>query len=290
MRCWACRWTLVLCILKPTTAHTQQSGGGSVSGADPQAAGAPERDASPSSFPRQVGTDFRNAFVSKENWVIVGVGAAAAWGANHYDYRIVRSRFNSEPREGEALDRFYEAGQVLGGGTVQIGGAVAAYGLGRVLSRPGLEALGRDFVRAQIVTQAFTAALKVAVGRERPDHSNHRSFPSGHASASFASAAVLHEHYGMKVGIPAYVVASYIATSRMNEDAHYLSDVVFGSALGIMGGRTVTVRIRDARVSLVPAIPCRGVGLQLIVRRVETPGSGDDPSAAGSSASTASRR
>jgi hypothetical protein len=40
--------------------------------------------------------------------------------------------------------------------------------------------------------------------------------------------------------VPAYLVASYGATSRLPADRHWLSDVVFGSAVGIISGRTVT--------------------------------------------------
>ena len=51
--------------------------------------------------------------------------------------------------------------------------------------------------------------------RERPDQSNHQSFPSGHSVSAFATAGVLQRHYGWKAGIPATVIA---ATARPREN------------------------------------------------------------------------
>ena len=95
--------------------------------------------------------------------------------------------------------------------------------------------------RPQIVTSIVTHGLKIGVGRTRPNDGR-SSFPSGHSSATFANATVLQRHFGWKVGIPAYAFATYIAASRLPSNSHYLSDVIFGAALGITaGGRTVTV-------------------------------------------------
>src|SRR4030095_8987547 len=129
-----------------------------------------------------------------------------------------------------SLDGFFETGEIVGGGIVQFGGAFVVYGTGKLLSNPGLELLGRDLVRSQVVAQSLTGVIKLAAGRDRPDGSNHYSFPSGHASATFATATVLQRHYGWKVGAPLYVVSGYVAMSRLNEGVHWLSDVVFGSS------------------------------------------------------------
>ena len=217
---------------------------------------------SPPNLARQIAIDFKNVFTTPENLLIVGVGAAVALGASHFDDDIATSRFNSELNETGALDVTFEAGETLGGAAVQVGGAVAAYGFGKLFSNPGLEALGRDLVRAQIVTQTITQVTKHAVGRERPDGSNNHSFPSGHASGTFATATVLQRHYGWKVGIPAYAVAGYVASSRLSEGKHYLSDVVFGAAVGILVGRTATVGIGDAQFAISPTFPSGGAGVQ----------------------------
>jgi hypothetical protein len=51
---------------------------------------------------------------------------------------------------------------------------------------------------------------------------------------------VLNHHYGAKVGMPAYAVASFIAASRLKRNVHYLSDVAAGAGIGYLIGRTIT--------------------------------------------------
>jgi membrane-associated phospholipid phosphatase len=212
---------------------------------------------------RQIGIDFKSVFTTRENLVTVGVGLGGALAAWPFDQDIAQSEFNSTLHEETALDQFFDPGQNLGGSLMQVGGAFATYGLGKVFHRPGVELLGRDLVRAQVVTQSLTLGVKLLVRRERPDGSNQASFPSGHASGTFATATVLQRHYGWKVGVPAYTVAGYVAASRMNEGKHYLSDVIFGAAVGIMAGRTVTLEIAKARFTVSPTLPPGGAGIQL---------------------------
>ncbi len=59
------------------------------------------------------------------------------------------------------------------------------------------------------------------------------SFPSGHSCASFAAATVLFVR-DKKFGIPALVVASLIAFSRLYNYVHFPSDVIGGILLGIL--------------------------------------------------------
>ncbi len=211
---------------------------------------------------RQIGIDFKNVFTTKENLATLGAGLGLAWGAGRFDQEIALSELNSELHPGSALDGVFEAGEALGGSAVQVGGAFVTYGLGKVFDHQGVERLGRDLVRAQVVTQSLTLGVKLLVQRERPDGSNQKSFPSGHASGAFASATVLQRHYGWKAGAPAYAVAGYVATSRLNEGKHYVSDVIFGAAVGILVGRTVTLDLAGARFAVNPMLPPGGAAVQ----------------------------
>src|SRR5262245_62653972 len=105
---------------------------------------------------------------------------------------------------------------------------------------PKASHLGMDLLRAQILTEAMVQPIKFAAGRERPDASNHQSFPSGHAAITFASATVIERHLGWRMSAMAYTIASYVAASRLHDNRHFLSDVVFGAAIGTIAGRTVT--------------------------------------------------
>ncbi|MDE6336941.1 MAG: phosphatase PAP2 family protein [Muribaculaceae bacterium] len=77
-----------------------------------------------------------------------------------------------------------------------------------------------------------TYILKYAVKEERPDHSNRHSFPSGHTGTSFATATFLQRRYGWKLGVPAYVVATYVGWGRIYAKKHHWWDVLAGAAIG----------------------------------------------------------
>jgi len=101
-----------------------------------------------------------------------------------------------------------------------------------------------------------TQTLKLGVGRERPNGNGTQSFPSGHTSHSFAIAAVTHEIFGTGAGLSAYAVAGLVAASRINDNKHYLSDVIFGAGLGTVIGRgfAYSYRQNNTALSLIPAL------------------------------------
>ena len=215
-------------------------------------------------FVRALGGDFKNLVTTKENFVILGVGLGAAWGASYFDDRVAVSGFNSELQGGGSLDAVFEMGETGGDGYVQFALAATTWGAGKLFSSSEIAEAGRDLLRAQIVAGSVTFVIKHAVGRERPDGSSTTSFPSGHTSASFATASVLQRRYGWRAGAPAYAFAAYVAGSRLNEGRHYLSDVIFGAAIGLAAGRTVTLDIARSRFALGPMlVPGGGLGVQL---------------------------
>ena len=56
-------------------------------------------------------------------------------------------------------------------------------------------------------TAATTLILKYSIKEMPPDYSNTHSFPSGHSSISFATAAFVQRRYGWAVGAPAYALS-----------------------------------------------------------------------------------
>ena len=230
--------------------------------------GRPERDEPRrSSLLRDVIGDYGRFFTTRENYLVLGLGLTSSLSLKALDEPIRDSRFNSELwfNEGTTLDHVFESGEVIGSSLIQIGGAVATYGIGSWIGTPGVAALGRDLVRVQLLTQGITQLVKYTARRTRPDGSSQASFPSGHASGTFASATVLQRHYGWKVGIPAFGVASYVAASRLAENKHFLSDVVFGAAVGLAAGRTVTFGMGSTRFELSPLAAQGGAGVQVSV-------------------------
>ena len=74
---------------------------------------------------------------------------------------------------------------------------------------------------------------------------------------TFATAAVLERHFGYRASWPMFAVAGYVAASRLTDNRHFLSDVLFGSALGMAAGWTVVGRHGREDFTLFP-VPTRG--------------------------------
>jgi membrane-associated phospholipid phosphatase len=182
-------------------------------------------------FFRNLGNDFK-ALPSKPNLIIAGVGGGLALAVHPADDNVNQHL--------QGIGGFFSAGRILGNTATQMGVSLAVYLSGRASHHKRVSHLGMDLLRAQIVDEALTEVLKVAVRRERPDGSNNHSFPSGHASVTFATATVIYRHLGYKWAVPTYLFASYVAMSRLHDNRHFLSDVVFGASVGIIAGRTVT--------------------------------------------------
>jgi membrane-associated phospholipid phosphatase len=192
---------------------------------------------------------------SPESITLLTMGAAAA-AATHPADKEVSEDF-AHPG---GLRKTFKAGTYVGGTPLQLGVAFGVYGLGRAMHHPCAAALGADLVSAGLMSQALTIGIKSIAQRDRPDGGT-MSFPSGHTAMAFASATVLQKHYGWKVGIPAYAVASYVGISRVQTDRHYASDVVFGAALGLVAGRSIT--FGSQRFNIEPNASKNGAGVAL---------------------------
>jgi hypothetical protein len=192
---------------------------------------------------------------SKSTAITLGLGGAFALAAHPADRTLTERAALSVP-----LDRALEVGESAGSGWAQGGAALTTFLVGRATGNRRVQSVGADLVQAQIVTSIMTQGLKIAVGRTRPDNGRY-SFPSGHSSGTFANATVLHRHFGWKVGLPAYGLATYVAASRLQENRHFASDVIFGAAIGIVAGRTVTVGRGRGTFTLAPVALRGGAGV-----------------------------
>jgi membrane-associated phospholipid phosphatase len=232
--------------------------------ADPPPALAQRQEQSPANPRRPVWrlfTDIASDFAhlpSRDTAAWLAAGGGLALLGHPLDGKLNRRLVGSE-----WVDEVFDPGKIIGYGAVQIGAATLTYTWGKVGRQPKVVHLGVDLLRAQIVAQTITFGMKYSIRRERPDGSSGFAFPSGHASVTFASATVLQRHLGWRAALPTYSVASYVAASRMHENRHFLSDVIFGAAVGIVSGRTVTRHGRDAWG--VTAVPVKG-GAAILIR------------------------
>ena len=163
----------------------------------------------------------------------------------------------------DAVNAFFAPGKYLGNTPEQVAFSLATYAVGRLRDQPKVAHLGMDLLQAQILSEILVEPIKFAVRRERPDGSNHLSFPSGHASVTFATATVIERHLGWRKSILGYAIASYVAMSRIHDNQHYLSDVIFGAAVGTIAGRTVVHHQADYWAFTPVAMPGGGVALMI---------------------------
>jgi membrane-associated phospholipid phosphatase len=231
------------------------------------AAGAPSAAPAHDNGRRTIGRFPANLFrgavgiVSTDNIKPLLFGGAATGIGSIFDDKVADAIADPSHDFGESFES--------GASPAVIGGVVAVlFATGRAVDGPRYRAMTYDWAHAFLINAGYTVLIKEIVRRERPDESDNLSFPSGHASNAFALAAVAERHYGWKAGVPAYALAGAVAVSRLQRNKHYLSDVLAGSTLGYLVGRTV-VRVngkpieapRGAQFSLSPVITKRTRGL-----------------------------
>jgi hypothetical protein len=192
---------------------------------------------------------------SLQSLLIASVGGAAALAVHPAD-KSVNSHLSGH-------NDLFAPGAVIGNTGTLVGAAFGTWGFGKMLGSHDASHLGLDGLRAIGLSEMMLQSLKYTVRRERPDHSSGYSFPSGHSADTFALATVIERHAGFGWSLIGYAAASYVAMSRLHDNVHYLSDVVFGAAVGSIAGTTIT-RHGRSNYALIPFSEPGGGGLALL--------------------------
>ena len=107
-----------------------------------------------------------------------------------------------------------------------------------------------------------TMLIKCIVREDRPDHSNHHSFPSGHTSITFSTATFLQRRYGWKFGVPAYILSTYVGWGRAFAKKHHWWDVLAGAAIGTGASLIYTRPFAEKHdLTIIPSAGPEGVSL-----------------------------
>jgi membrane-associated phospholipid phosphatase len=194
-------------------------------------------------------TGFRadlNNIGTPENLRVLSAGLGIAAFARSWDDEV-----RDGLRESHLLDRPTGISNVYGSSSFNIPVSFAIWGVGKTTGRADFIELGSGLLRTLALTQLVVAPTKVIVGRERPDGSNNLSFPSGHTANSVAIARFLHRSYGGRLGLPLYIFSCFVAAGRIQDDRHFLSDVIVGAAIGGVVGNSVAVT-RSKSMSIAP--------------------------------------
>ena len=130
---------------------------------------------------------------------------------------------------------------------IELGAAGLMY-LGGCAGHRSSYAANTGFTALEAVGAAnlMTFAIKSAANRQYAYRSNTqgefweggRSFPSGHASSSFAFAAVVAQRYPHNFWIKwgAYGLATGVSLARVGGKKHFASDILVGGTLGYISG------------------------------------------------------
>ncbi|WP_347159154.1 phosphatase PAP2 family protein [Pontibacter chitinilyticus] len=125
---------------------------------------------------------------------------------------------------------------------------------GELLKDKKLQQAGLLSVGSILINAGLTSTIKNAIHRHRPSATteNHEfdqpfrpspngSLPSSHTSTAFAVATSQSTMYHHSKYVPpmAYGVATLVGLSRINDNAHWVTDVMAGAAVGFLSAKGV---------------------------------------------------
>ncbi len=180
--------------------------------------------------------DTKDVFTNKQNLMILGLGygASLAMQETGPDDTVEDSFRTHSTFKKDARDTL----GVLGNPGTHFGLAGLWYLVGQQSQNERTYDVGNKLFRALAVNGVTTLFGQAATWEKSPN-GEWGTFPSGHTSSSFAFASVLHHEYGPWVGAPLYALSAAVGYSRLEDQEHYLSDVVMGGILGLVVGHTI---------------------------------------------------
>lgn len=201
------------------------------------------------------------AFWKPRNVLFVGAGLGLGIGLRQSVDEDTRGYVSRHPRR---WGSFSESLGIMGNTEYQFAAIAALYGFSFKTENAELMEFTQLLMRTYTLTGVSTVAIKAIANTDRPSDrwmNGQFGFPSAHSSTSFAIAATIEEYYGPRAGIPAYLLAGLIGWSRIDEQNHDVSDVVFGAVLGYAIAKSIAGNhLRgDSRIQIFPwTDPTRG--------------------------------
>lgn len=164
------------------------------------------------------------------------------------------------------LERLGTFGNQLGHGLTLIVVCAGLWGVGAIRKNTACQRSGIDGVVAHAMAGIAVQILKHLIGRPRPRFTHQHAFdygpswqtgldafPSGHAAASLAVAAVLARYFPKGAWVW-YGAAFFVGVSRVVRGSHFPTDVLGGALLGFLIGYVWARPLREWRANLVQAV------------------------------------
>ena len=147
---------------------------------------------------------------------------------------------------------------IIGNGLTLIIIGLLLYLIGKYYNRR-LQLIGKSLFIGLLTTGAVVQVLKHFIGRARPKltydpvfigpsfKSGYDSFPSGHSAMVFFFAYTL-SRYFPKYRVLFYLFALAVSLDRVEELAHFPSDILAGAIVGLIVGKLFSDKISSLRV------------------------------------------
>jgi membrane-associated phospholipid phosphatase len=163
----------------------------------------------------------------------------------------------------------------LGEPEVYLPVALAPIAVGLVAGNEDITRAGGRIAMSILTAGVVTNLLKVAIGRTRPTDTDNAydfkpfsgadSWPSGHTTVAFAMATSVGDEIGSTpVSVALYTAAGLTGWSRINDNRHWISDVLAGALIGITSAKLMNGKWRVFGIDQPPFLASpQGVSMRL---------------------------
>jgi membrane-associated phospholipid phosphatase len=149
----------------------------------------------------------------------------------------------AQSNRSSSTDNFFHNIEKFGTKTYALPVLIGFYAVGVGADDYNAKTVALDGFSASVISGGVVSIIKGVTGRARPSsgHGPHhwqlfggdQSFPSGHTQGAFSVAAAIAGHYDNAwVATTAYTIASLVGVARIEQNAHWASDVVAGGLIG----------------------------------------------------------
>lgn len=121
----------------------------------------------------------------------------------------------------------------------------------------------RQYATSFGASMLATYTLQRTTHVERPDRSDHQSFPSGHAARAFSAAAYVHRRHGVDAAWPLYLAALYVGHTRVVANSHRWGDVAGAALVSAAAAWWLVDPAAGRAIAVLPDVGRRHVAVQL---------------------------
>lgn len=181
----------------------------------------------------------------KKEWIIAGSVIIISTAASLLD-RSVYNYYEINGGKNPFIAKIAAVGDFMGQPEHNYPFMMSVWGLGVITKNEWLRDTGILLIASITSAGLVQTVLKKVVGRARPALGKgpfafkpfgggpYHSFPSGHTMLALSSAYVLaHQIKSMPLRIIVFAIPVITGFSRIHDGAHFFSDLVLGSAIGI---------------------------------------------------------